>query len=274
MTSNSEKKICLVGAGKMGSALLKGWLEADFPAQFVVFDPAPNQDAKDLAGTGKISLNVDVSELRSEVPDILVLAVKPQLMGEVIEPLAFLGDGETCVLSIAAGRSIISFAEVFGKQTPIIRAMPNTPASIGLGMSVAVANDHVNSSQRDLAGRLLEAVGEVAWVDRETHLDAVTALSGSGPAYVFYMIECLTYAGIDVGLDEPLARKLAIETLHGAAHMAKLAPEDVAGLRENVTSPGGTTAAALDVLMGEGGLSGLMKKAVRAAQQRSKELAE
>lgn len=274
MTSQNEFSVCLVGAGKMGAALLRGWLKAEMGAVFTVLDPAPSDDMGKLGGEGKINLNPDLTNLRERAPDFLVLAVKPQSMGEVIRPLAFLGGGRTCILSIAAGRSIASFQDVFGSETPIIRAMPNTPASIGLGISVAVANARVGPSDKERADSLLAAVGEVAWVDRESHLDAVTAVSGSGPAYVFYLIECLANAGADVGLDKDLALRLAIETVHGAGHMAKLAPDDVAQLRENVTSPGGTTAAALDILMGEGGLSGLMRKAVRAAHQRSKELAE
>ncbi len=202
----------------------------------------------------------------------IVLAVKPQVAPQAIPPLAPLVSPATLVVSIMAGRTLKFLADALPKPCAIVRAMPNTPAAIGRGITVAVPL-HTNDAQRSLADRLLSATGAVEWTDDEALMDAVTAVSGSGPAYVFLLAEALTQAGIAAGLPPELAAKLARETVAGSGELLHRSALDAAVLRENVTSPGGTTAAALAVLMGQGGLAELMERAVAAATARSRELA-
>jgi pyrroline-5-carboxylate reductase len=204
----------------------------------------------------------------------MVLAVKPQIMDNVLGEIASLADGRTIILSIAAGRTIASLEKHFAAPLAIVRAMPNLPAEIGRGISAAYANGHAGEAQREACDCLLRAAGEVVWIEDESLMDSVTAVSGSGPAYVFHLVECLADAARAEGLAPELAMQLARATVTGAAELLARSPLDAATLRENVTSPNGTTAAALAVLMAEPGLSALMTKAVEAAARRSRELAQ
>ena len=264
--------LLLVGCGKMGGALLKGWLDRGAAKYIVVVEPGPGADA--FAGDRRVERRRAPETVDPDfVPDVVVFAVKPQMMAAVTPPYRRFAR-TSLFLSIAAGKTLAYFARELGEGAAVVRAMPNTPAAIGRGITVACANPLVTAPQRALAERLLAAVGEVGWVDREALIDAVTAVSGSGPAYVFLLIECLAKAGVAAGLPEDLAMRLARATVSGAGELARLSSEPAARLRENVTSPGGTTRAALDVLMAPDGLGSLMTKAVAAAARRSRELAD
>ena len=259
--------IALAGAGKMGGAMLAGWLAQGLaPSRVVVIEPAPSPEIAALAAKG-VRLNPkDVSSVET-----LVVAVKPQSFREAGTALKPLVENATLVVSIMAGMTIAAIGQACGGA--IVRAMPNTPAAIGRGITVAVAERGVSAAQRARADALLRATGSVEWVDDESLMDAVTAVSGSGPAYIFLLAEELARAGIEAGLPAELATKLARETVAGSGellHRSELPPET---LRQNVTSPGGTTAAALNVLMGKDGLQQLMIRAVAAATARSRELA-
>lgn len=269
--SKFPETLVLLGCGKMGSAMLRGWLSSSLAHNGVhVVDPYPSGWLKDQAARGL--------HLNQTLPDragICVLAVKPQMMGEALPQLVALGNGATVFLSIAAGTTIASLEAVLGARSPVIRAMPNTPAAIGRGITALVGNSHVDDTAMTLAETLMQAVGQTVRLDSEADMDAVTAVSGSGPAYVFYLIETLAAAGVAQGLSPDLALKLAKATVGGAGQLAEDASEDPARLRINVTSPAGTTAAALDVLMdSDSGLSPLMEKAVAAATNRGRELGE
>lgn len=273
MTLSLERPLVLVGAGKMGGALLSGWLANGLsPALVCLRDPEPAADIARLVVREGISLNASVRDIALHQPAVVVLAVKPQAMAGVLPDLAPLAGPGTVFVSIAAGTSLHRLKDLLGPEVHAVRAMPNTPASIGRGISVACANERVTLAQRKMASALLAAVGTVEWVDSEAQIDAVTAISGSGPAYVFYLVECLAAAGETLGLAPELAMKLARETVSGAGEMLHRQGEPASVLRANVTSPGGTTAAALDVLMGEGGLSPLMRRAALAARDRAREL--
>jgi pyrroline-5-carboxylate reductase len=260
--------IVLAGAGKMGGAMLTGWLAQGLdPKRAVVIDPAPSDEIRALAGKG-----VQLNPATAVAAETLVIALKPQTFresGGVLKP--FVGVG-TLAVSIMAGTTIASLQTVCGDA--IVRAMPNTPAAIGRGITVAVAAPRVSAAQRTVADALLRATGAVEWVDEESLMDAVTAVSGSGPAYVFLLAEELARAGVAAGLPDELATKLARATVAGSGELLHRSELDAATLRQNVTSPGGTTAAALDVLMGPDGLKPLMTRAVAAATARSKELAK
>jgi pyrroline-5-carboxylate reductase len=275
MTLHLDGPLLLAGAGNMGYALLSGWLEGGLePARVVVQEPAPQPRVEAALAARGIRVQARVATL-PEPPAVLLLAVKPQIVDEVLPRLATLVGGGTLVISIAAGRRMEGLAAHLPKGTALVRVMPNTPASVARGISVAVANAHVGASQRETCNGLLRAVGEVAWVDDEDLMDAVTAVSGSGPAYVFHLAECLAGAGVSAGLAPELAAKLARWTVAGAGELLHRSDLDAATLRRNVTSPGGTTAAALEVLSApDGGLPELMRKAVAAAAQRSRELAK
>lgn len=264
--------LLLVGCGKMGGALLNGWL-----AQGVAVDDVlvvePALDPSRVALPPGVQVLASAAELPGDVvPAAVVLAVKPQVMADVAPAYARFAATDTVFLSIAAGTPIRFFEGCLGDRAAVVRVMPNTPAAIGRGMSVLCANARATPAQRDICGRLLAAVGEAAWLDDENLMNAVTAVSGSGPAYVFLLIECLADAGKAVGLPDELARQLALETVAGAGELARRSDDDPAQLRVNVTSPGGTTAAALEILMGPDGLKPLMEKAVTAAEQRGREL--
>jgi len=262
--------LVLVGAGKMGSALLEGWLRLGLALnQVVVIEPSPSPDIAALAKRG-LSLNPDLRTLRD--PAVVVLAVKPQIAAEAIAPFRPIVGAATLVISIMAGRPLHFLATALERAGALVRAMPNTPAAIGRGITVAVPV-RASGAQRRLAEDLLSATGAVEWIEDEALMDAVTAVSGSGPAYVFLLAEALAQAGVAAGLPTPLAQKLARETVAGSGELLHRSPLDAAVLRENVTSPGGTTAAALEVLMAPNGLKNLMEKAVAAATARSRQLA-
>ena len=262
-----DRGLVLLGCGKMGSALLAGWLESGLPPGSVwVLDPAPSDWVR---GTG-----VHLNDGLPAQPAIVLIAVKPQMMGAALPSLAALGGGGTLFLSVAAGTPIAAFEAAFGAGSPVIRAMPNTPAAIGKGITAIIGNRSATPAHLAMAEGLLGAVGQVVRLENEGQMDAVTGVSGSGPAYVFHLIETLAAAGIAQGLPEALAMQLAKATVAGAAALAEAAAEDPAQLRVNVTSPNGTTQAALDVLMNpETGFPGLLSRAVAAATDRSKELA-
>jgi pyrroline-5-carboxylate reductase len=268
--SDFSGTLVLVGAGKMGSALLEGWLRLGLAGRNVaVIEPTPSPDLSVLETSGLV-LNPDLRTLRE--PAVIVLAVKPQIAVEAIAPLRALVGAATLVISIMAGRTLQFLSGALDGAGAVVRAMPNTPAAIGRGITVAVPL-RASSAQRQLAERLLSATGAVEWVEDEVLMDAVTAVSGSGPAYVFLLAEVLAQAGIAAGLPKALAEKLARETVAGSGELLHRSQLDAAALRANVTSPGGTTAAALDVLMAENGLEGLMERAVAAATARSRKLA-
>jgi pyrroline-5-carboxylate reductase len=263
------RPILLVGCGKMGGALLAGWRERRIAPRFIVVEPA------DVATAPGVTHLRSPAALPADLaPAAIVLAVKPQSLDEVLPPYRGLAARGIPFLSIAAGKTLGYFARQLGAGAAVVRSMPNTPAAIGRGIAVACANPQVSAAARGLADRLLAAVGEVAWVEDEALLDAVTALSGSGPAYVFLLIECLAKAGVEAGLPQALAERLALATVAGAGELARVSPEPPARLRENVTSPGGTTRAALDVLMAPDGLERLLVEAIAAATRRSRELAD
>lgn len=266
----SGRGLVLLGCGKMGTALLEGWLARGLrPEGVTVLEPAPAARLEALVGQG-LRLNADLPS----APAVAVLAVKPQMMGEALPRLAALGNGATLFLSIAAGTPIRSLEATLGARTPIVRAMPNTPAAVGRGITALIGNTHAGAGALDLADTLMQAVGRTVRLGDEAQMDAVTAVSGSGPAYVFLLIEALAAAGEAEGLDRALALELARATVAGAGALADSTETPPAQLRVDVTSPGGTTAAALAILMGEGeGLTGLMRRAVAAAAVRSRELA-
>lgn len=262
-----SQSVLLVGAGRMGGALLQGWLDLGLdPSRLTILEPQPAPDIAAMAARG-VSLNPPGNTAR----DVVLLAVKPQVAADLLPRLTGWVGAETLVVSIMAGRSIGSIATAF-PSAAIVRAMPNTPASIGRGITVAVGNRAVSPGQREVAHALLAACGRVEWVEDEALLDPVTAVSGSGPAYVFLLAECLATAGVAAGLSRDLAEKLARETVSGAGELLHRSPLDPATLRQNVTSPAGTTAAALNVLMASDGLEPLMRRAVAAATKRSREL--
>lgn len=262
--------LVLVGAGKMGGALLEGWLRFGLdPKSVAVIEPNPSPQISALAARG-VRLNADAAAL----PDAaaIVIAVKPQIAMDVLPTLTSMISARTVVVSIMAGRTLEFLSATLPRSCALVRAMPNLPAAIGRGITVAVAK-HTTRAERDLARGLLAAAGVVEWIDDEALMDAVTAVSGSGPAYVFLLAETLAQAGAAAGLPAPLAEQLARETIAGSAELLHQSALDPTTLRQNVTSPGGTTAAALEVLMGKGGLAALMNQAVAAATRRSRELA-
>jgi len=265
--------LLLVGCGNMGYAMLKGWLAADPDLDVHVVEPAEALRTR-AARAGAIAVAGSDALPTGLEPDLVILAVKPQMMGEVVPGYAHLAGGPITFVSIAAGTTIATLAAMLPGLTPIIRCMPNTPAAIGQGMMVCCANPHTAPDARALTSRLLAASGIVDWIEGEDLMDAVTAVSGSGPAYVFHMIECLARAGVEMGLPAGLAAKMAMQTVMGAGQLAAGATDPPGILREQVTSPGGTTAAALGVLMGEQRMQTLMTDAVRAARDRGAELAK
>ena len=254
----------------MGGALLTGWLAAGSAGRVDVVEPTADQVPDDPAvfRYGRIE---DVPA--DTPPDIVVFAIKPQIADSVVPPYQRFTGPDTVFLSVAAGRTIEYFRDRLGPEAAMIRVMPNTPAAIGQGISVLVATDNVGQPQRDLAGRLMRAAGQVEWIDDEGLIDAVTALSGSGPAYIFLLIETMAEAGRSIGLPEDLAMRLARQTVIGSAALAGRSDEPAATLRQNVTSPGGTTQAALEVLMAEDGMQPLFNRALAAAERRGHELA-
>ncbi len=266
MDEIARRGLVLLGCGKMGSAMLAGWLDRGLPpASVTVLDPAPSDW---LTGTG-VRINTDLPA----DPAVALVAVKPQMMTDALPRLRAMGPG-TLILSVAAGTRIAAFEAAFGAAVPVIRAMPNTPAAVGRGITAIIGNAVATAAHLDMAETLLSAVGQVVRLDDEGQMDAVTAVSGSGPAYVFHLIETLSAAGEAEGLPAGLALTLARATVAGAGALAEAAGEGPDQLRVNVTSPGGTTAAALEVLMDEEtGFPPLLRRAVAAAAARSRELA-
>ena len=262
----AARGLVLLGCGKMGTALLTGWLGAGVPAASVwVIEPHPTDW---LRASG-----VHLSEGVPKSPAVALLAVKPQMMGAALPSLRALGGGGTLFVSIAAGTTIASFEAALGANTPIVRTMPNTPAMVGRGITAICGNKHATAADLAMAHALMAAVGQVVDLAGEQQIDAVTALSGSGPAYVFHLIEAMAVAGVAEGLPADIAMQLARATVCGAGELAYRSPETAAQLRINVTSPGGTTAAALAVLMDpDAGFSALLKRAVKAAADRGRDL--
>lgn len=267
-------KLLLVGGGKMGSAMMAGWLKSSLkPEDVLVVEPF--EDTRKLL---KSSLGVESVAAASDIPadaspETVVLAVKPQMMDDAIGDYARYAGPDCVFVSVAAGKTIGYFEGKLGKDAAIVRAMPNTPAAVGRGITVGYPNHLVSESQRKWADELLQSVGEVAWVEDEDQIDCVTALSGGGPAYVFLLVEAMAQAGIDNGLPADLSMQLARATVAGAGELLYQSDDEAATLRKNVTSPGGTTAEALKVLMAEDALQPLMTQAIAAATKRSRELA-
>jgi pyrroline-5-carboxylate reductase len=270
-----SENLLLVGCGKMGGAMLGGWIDQGVqPDDVTVVEPYA-EALKKFADQG-VNIVAKAADIPAAFePDYIIIAVKPQAMDDVIPPYADYANfpGGATFLSIAAGKTIGYFEENLGADAAIIRVMPNTPAAVGRGISVACANGRVSAKAKDDCTKLLSAVGEVGWVDDEALIDGVTAVSGSGPAYVFLLAECMAKAGVEAGLPEDLAMQLARVTISGSGELMRQSADDAATLRQNVTSPGGTTEAALEVLMGNGGLQALMSEAITAAVRRSRALA-
>jgi len=262
----NKRGLVLLGCGKMGSAMLAGWLDRGLSAASVwVQDPFPSDWVR--------SQGVHINDVLPAAPAIVLVAVKPQMMADALPVLATMGNGGTLFISVAAGVTIPSYEAILGARTPIIRAMPNTPAAVGKGITAIIGNPDATPDHLNQADALLGAVGQVVRLDREDQMDAVTGVSGSGPAYVFHMIETLAAAGVAQGLSADLAMQLAKATVAGAGALAQQADETPAQLRVNVTSPNGTTAAGLEVLMDQdAGLPPLIEATVKAATDRSKEL--
>lgn len=253
----------------MGGALLDGWLKKDLARKIIVIEPHPP-----VVSSAVICLK-DAKEISSGfVPDVIVFAVKPQVLDDVARSYKGFA-GKSLFLSIAAGKTVAGIEAALEPDAAIIRAMPNLPASIGQGITAAFANGNVTQNQKALAAGLLQAIGDFAWLEREELLDAVTAVSGSGPAYLFLLTEALEHAAKEAGLPAQLAAQLARKTVTGSALLLEESSLDPAMLRKNVTSPGGTTEAALEVLMDEkSGLVNLLNSAVTRAKSRSCELSD
>jgi len=264
----------LAGCGKMGGAMLDGWIESGY-ADVGVHVIEPFAGAVDrFAAASQVTVHAAAEDIPNGVdPSVVILAVKPQTMDEAIAPLRRFVSPKTVFLSIAAGKTIGYFESKLGSEAAIVRAMPNTPAAVGRGITVHAPNANVTAEQSTMCGALLSAVGEVVGVEDEGLMDAVTAVSGSGPAYVFLLIEAMAAAGEKAGLPADLSMRLARATVAGAGELARLSEEAASQLRVNVTSPGGTTAAALEVLMADDGVQPVFDRAIATATARSKELA-
>lgn len=267
MDAVNARGLVLLGCGKMGSAMLQGWLDRGLrPDAVHVIDPAPS----DWLRAQGVHLNAALPVS----PAVVLIAVKPQMMGDALPQIAAMGGGDTVVVSVAAGVTLANFEKVFGANTPIVRTIPNTPAAVGRGITAMIGNASADETALSLAEGLLQAVGQTVRLESEDQMDAVTGVSGSGPAYVFHLIETLTAAGEAQGLAPELALQLARATVAGAGALAEQSDETPGQLRVNVTSPNGTTQAALEVLMdAETGFPPLLTRAVDAATKRSKELA-
>ncbi|NKB53624.1 MAG: pyrroline-5-carboxylate reductase [Rhizobiaceae bacterium] len=265
--------ICLIGAGNMGGAMLGGWLAAGHdPATITVIDPKPPIYMLDLMAEHGVNHVIDAKDAKR--PDLIVVAVKPQIMEVVLPGLVGLVDGENALVSVAAGTTIAQISAPFADVSPrIIRAMPNTPAMVQRGITVCVPNTRVSDAQRSNVTKVLSAIGAVEWVEDELLMDAVTGVSGSGPAYVFHLAEALAEAGEAAGLPVQLAATLAEATISGAGELMRQSELSPSQLRRNVTSPNGTTQAALEILMATDGFPDLLREAVAAAAKRSRELA-
>ncbi|MDX2142100.1 MAG: pyrroline-5-carboxylate reductase [Rhodospirillaceae bacterium] len=269
-----EGAILLVGCGKMGSALLEGWLKHGLnPVDVIIVEPAGRASIPCCAKHPALTVLARAADVPADFrPDVIVFAVKPQVADAVVPDYRRFARDKPLFLSIAAGKTIAFFKAKLGAMAAVVRGMPSTPAAIGKGISVLVASREADGVQRKVCDVLMAAAGQVAWIEDETLMDAVTALSGSGPAYVFLLTEYLAQAGVAAGLPADLAATLARATVTGSGALMEQSPESAGTLREAVTSKGGTTAAALSILMAEGGLRPLLEKAIRAATERSREL--
>jgi pyrroline-5-carboxylate reductase len=267
-------RLVLVGCGNMGYAMLSGWVKSGKLTAEDVFVVEPNETLRERAAVlGCLTADNADAIAADVVPELVVIAVKPQVIRGVVEAYKRFGDGRTTFVSIAAGTAVATFEDILGNRAPVMRCMPNTPAAIGKGMMVVYSNHLVSDAAKRLVADLLSASGEVATIDDERLMDAVTAVSGSGPAYIFHFIEALTAAAQKAGLPAETAKLLAKQTVYGAASLAAESADEPGVLRQQVTSPNGTTAAALAVLMGEDRLTRLLTEAVEAARLRSIELA-
>jgi pyrroline-5-carboxylate reductase len=263
--------IVLIGAGNMGGAMALGWVKSGIAGSSIIAaDPNPPEPMRTRLAEGGIQFSASAPE--GVAASVIFVAVKPQVMDKVLPAYKAVIGKDTIVVSIAAGKTL-AFLEQHLGSAPMVRAMPNTPAMIGRGVTGAFANPQVSEAQRKLVHSLLEVSGPVEWVETEELIDAVTAVSGSGPAYVFHLVECMAEAGRKLGLPADLAMRLARATVSGAGELLHQSPDEAAQLRKNVTSPGGTTAAALEVLMGEGGMQPIFDRAIKAARDRAQELA-
>jgi pyrroline-5-carboxylate reductase len=267
----SAQPILLIGAGRMGGALLRGWARHKL-GPVIAVEPTPSAELKAFAKRHHVALFPTASAIASLRARACVVALKPQILKTEIGALAPIAQSSALMLSIAAGTSIKTMKAAWGRQVRIVRAMPNTPGAIGHGITALYADRGATRADVALAGKLLDALGEMVWVDRETDIDAVTAVSGSGPAYVFLLVEALADAAEAEGLPRPLAEKLARATITGAGALLDADPAPPEALRHAVTSPKGTTEAALKILMRPTGLSALMRRAVAAARARAREL--
>lgn len=265
--------LLLVGAGKMGTAMLERWLASGLtPSGVTILDPYLEGDRwAELARAG-IATATSAAGAADRAYKVMVLAVKPQTMAEALTQVKALAAPDTAIVSIAAGVRLATLEAAFPQSQAIVRAMPNTPAQVGMSMTVAFPNANVTGTEREVVEQLFQAIGAFSWIDEEALIDAVTAVSGSGPAYVFLLAECMAEAARSVGLPAGLADLLARQTVAGSGALLAASPLAPDVLRKNVTSPGGTTAAALSVLMGEAGLQLLLTRAVEAAKKRSIEL--
>jgi pyrroline-5-carboxylate reductase len=262
-------KLLLVGCGKMGGAMLDGWLARGLSAADVIVAEPVDALRPKKPGLRAVASTAEVSE----APEIVVLAVKPQSMDGVLADLRRFADDGSVFLSIAAGKTLKYFAAHLGAAAKVVRSMPNTPAAVRHGITVATAAKDVSAAEKQRCHGLLEAVGQVLWVDDEALMDPVTALSGSGPAYVFLLVEAMAAAGAKLGLSADMAMQLARATVAGSGELLRQSGEPAEQLRVNVTSPGGTTAEALKVLMAADGIQPVFDKALAAASRRSRELA-
>jgi pyrroline-5-carboxylate reductase len=266
--------LVLVGCGKMGGALLHGWRRCGLAAaDAMVVEPDAAIRERIRAQHGVVAVAETKTLPTGLQPRAVVFAIKPQTMAAALPAYQKLAASGAVVLSIAAGTTVARFEAAFGERTPIVRAMPNTPAAIGQGVTALFANPHVSAAQKQLCSALMAAVGAVHWIEDEEHMHAITAMSGGGPAYVFLLIETLAKAGIASGLPQNLAWPLARATVAGSGALAAQSDEPVEVLRKNVTSPGGTTEAALAMLMAPDGVQPLFDRAIAAATRRSHELA-
>jgi pyrroline-5-carboxylate reductase len=262
--------VLLIGAGRMGGALLKGWLKTGLKSIAVV-EPKPSAELRKLAAAEKIALFAAPSQVRQK-PSVCIVAIKPQVLKGEAPALADFAEHGALMISIAAGTSVAALTKAWGKKARVIRAMPNTPGAIGAGITGLYAAKGATGADKKRAAALLSALGETIWVTKENLIDSVTAVSGSGPAYLFLMAEALTEAGVAEGLPRAQAEKFARATVSGAGALLAADKSPASSLREAVTSPGGTTAAALSVFMADDGLVPLVKRAVRAARKRAEEL--
>ncbi len=272
MPNSTTLRLMLVGCGKMGTAMLQGWLDRALIEKAYIIDP--NDIPPALTHDPKVHHITDLSKVNFSKLDMMILAVKPQIMSDICKNIAPHTPENLPILSIAAGQSLDKIGKYFKENQPVIRAMPNTPAAIGKGITAAITNHSVSHETKRKAEAILRGSGDLLWLDNEPLMDSVTALSGSGPAYVFYLIEVMASAGENIGLPKDQAMQLARQTVIGAAALAEIDTSTLAcTLRENVTSPNGTTQAALDVLM-DGRLQALFDEALSAAKARSVDLSQ